>query len=100
VSRRTREVGIRMSLGATPPEVVKLLMRGGLWLVIAGSALGVVLALILTPLVQSFLIDVGATDLATFVLVTALLLGVAALAAWMPARRAAGIDPMEALRTE
>jgi predicted permease len=100
VSKRTREVGIRMSLGATRKDVVGLLMRGGLTLVAAGSLIGLAIAFSTTRLVRGFLVDVGAADPLTFLLVTALLAGVGALAAYLPARRASAVTPMEALRTE
>ncbi|MGH7551454.1 MAG: FtsX-like permease family protein, partial [Longimicrobiales bacterium] len=100
VSRRTREVGIRMSLGATRNEVVGLLMRGGLTLVATGAVLGLAIALSTTRLVRGFLVDVGAADPLTFVLVTSLLAAVGALAAYLPARKASAVAPMEALRTD
>jgi hypothetical protein len=100
VSRRTREVGIRMSLGATRKDVVGLLMRGGLALVATGSLIGLAVAFSTTRLVRGFLVDVGAADPLTFVVVTTILAAVGALAAYLPARRAAIVTPMEALRTE
>jgi hypothetical protein len=100
VSRRTREVGIRMSLGATPGHIALLLMRTGLVLVAGGAVLGVLLALATTRLVRGFLVDVGASDPLTFLAVTLLLAAVAGLAAYLPARRASVVDPMIALRTD
>jgi ABC-type antimicrobial peptide transport system permease subunit len=89
-----------MSLGATPGHIALLLMRTGLILAVGGALLGVAIALATTRLVRGFLIDVGATDPLTFLLVTALLAAVAALAAYLPARRASAVDPMAALRTD
>ncbi len=99
-ARRVREVGIRMSLGAERGDVVRLVMRGGLRLVVAGAAVGLVLALVGARLVRGFLFGVRPLDPATFLAVPAILLAVAVLAAWLPARRAARVDPVRALRSE
>jgi putative ABC transport system permease protein len=100
VAQRTREVGIRMSLGASRSEVVRLLLSGGLKLVAIGAALGLASAFILARLLQSLLFGIKAIDPLTFVAVPAILLSVAFLAAWLPARRAGRVDPQVALRSE
>jgi predicted permease len=99
VARRAREVGIRMALGADSAQVVELMMRNGLRLVLAGGAFGLVLALVLARAVSSLLFGVKPFDPVTFVIVPAALSAVAALAAWLPARRASRIDPIRALRS-
>jgi putative ABC transport system permease protein len=100
VTRRTREFGVRVALGARSSGVVGLVLRQGLALVGLGIVLGVPAAALLTRSMGSLLYDVGPSDPATLVAVSGVLLAVAALAAWVPARRAARIDPMEALRHE
>ncbi len=100
VGQRTHEIGIRMALGATPGQVLRLMLGHGMTLVATGLALGVVGAFWLTGMMQRLLFAVRPTDPATFAAVAALLAGVAALACYVPARRAATIDPMIALRTE
>jgi putative ABC transport system permease protein len=100
VTRRTREFGVRVALGARSSGVVGLVLRQGLVLVALGIVLGVPAAALLTRSMGSLLYDVGPSDPATLVAVSGVLLAVAALAAWVPARRAARIDPMEALRHE
>jgi putative ABC transport system permease protein len=100
VSQRTREIGIRMALGAQVGDVLKLVLRQGLKLVLLGVALGTGGALLVTQLVKNLLLNVSATDPLTFVMIAALLTLVALLACWIPARRATRVDPMIALRTE
>ncbi len=100
VARRTREVGIRAALGASQRDVVGLLTGGGVKLIGVGCAIGLALAAALTWLLSGFLYGVHATDALTFLAVPALLGGVGVLASWVPARRAAHVDPMHALRTE
>ena len=100
VSRRTRELGIRMAVGAAARDVRMLVLRQGLWLAAAGTALGLAGALAVTRLIRGFLFGVSPTDPATLVAVAVLLLGVAAAASYVPAARATRVDPMEALRTE
>jgi predicted permease len=100
VVRRTREVGIRLSLGATGAEMIGLLVRGGLRPVLLGSALGLAAAAGVGVLVSRFLYGVGGLDPVTFAAIPLVLVGVALGAAWLPARRAARVDPVQALRVE
>jgi putative ABC transport system permease protein len=100
VARRTREIGVRMALGAARPRVVQMVLRDSLAPVIVGSALGIAAAVIATRLMRSMLYGVSPTDPATFVGVTAVLLGVALLASVVPAARASRVDPIVALREE
>ena len=100
VARRTREVGIRMALGAEQRDVLRLVAGRGIALVVLGAAAGIAMALGVTRFMASMLYDVRANDPTTIAGV-ALLLGLVALAAcWIPARRATGVDPMVALRYE
>ncbi|HKY04344.1 MAG TPA: FtsX-like permease family protein, partial [Blastocatellia bacterium] len=100
VSRRTREIGIRIALGAQPSDVLRLAIGQGMTLVVIGVLIGVSAAAALTRLAKSFLFGVSATDPLTYVAVAGLLLGVALLACYIPARRGTKIDPMAALRHE
>jgi putative ABC transport system permease protein len=100
VSQRTNEIGIRMALGATPRDVLRMVLGGGMKLAVAGSVIGVILALALGRYLQSLLFDVRATDAATLAGVCVLLLLVALAACYIPARRAMRVDPMVALRYE
>ena len=100
VAQRSREVGIRLSLGAGPASVVRLLLWGGLRLVLSGAGVGIVLALVVGKLLEGLLFGVKAFDPVTFVLVPLLLIGVAAVAAWVPARRAGLVSPVTALKSE
>ena len=100
VSQRTREIGIRMALGATLRDVARLIVGDGMRLVIVGLVLGLAGAFALTRIFSSLLLDVGATDPSTFAAVAILLFGVAMLACLIPARRATRVDPMVALRQE
>ena len=100
VSQSTREVGIRMALGATPREILMLIVRQGLIATIVGVAAGLIGAFILTRFMTTLLFEVRATDPLTFVAIAAVLGAVALLASYVPARRAAAVDPMVSLRSE
>jgi predicted permease len=100
VSRRTREVGIRMSLGADGARVVQMLMGGGMKLVAVGSVIGLLVAVAAARLVGGLLFNVSTLDLSTFLLVPIVLIAAAMLAAYIPARRASRVDPATALRME
>ena len=100
VARRTREIGIRQALGADGPRVVRLLVAGGLKLVVIGGALGLALAVAATRLLGGLLFEVDALDPLTFVGVPLVLGATALLAAWLPARRASRVSPIAALRTD
>jgi len=98
VTQRTREFGIRMALGSRPIQILGGVLREGLSIAGAGLAVGAGASLLLAGLLQRMLFDVAPIDPLTFVLVGALLLAVAAVAAWIPARRATRVDPSVALR--
>ena len=100
VSQRTNEIGIRMALGATSGRVMAMVMRQGMTMVVTGLGLGVVGALALTRLMTSLLFSVEPTDPVTFLAVGTVLIAVAALSCFIPARRVTTIDPMIALRSE
>ncbi|MDQ2918924.1 MAG: ABC transporter permease [Verrucomicrobiota bacterium] len=100
VSQRTREIGIRMALGAQRGDVLRLVVRQGMLMTAIGVGLGLLGSFGLTRLISSLLFGVSATDIGTFGAVSTLLLVIALVACWLPARRASGVDPMVALRTE
>ena len=100
VSQRTREIGIRLALGAPIPDVTGMFVRHGLVLSAIGAACGLAAALALTRLMKSLLYDVSPADPLTYAAVSAGLILAAALASYLPARRAAKVDPVEALRAE
>jgi predicted permease len=100
VSRRTREIGIRIALGAQIGAVQRLIVRQGMLLAAAAVVLGLPAALVLAKFSSSFLYGIRPHDLVTFLTVPLLLLGIALLACWIPARRAARVDPQSALRYE
>jgi ABC-type antimicrobial peptide transport system permease subunit len=100
VNQRRHEIGLRMALGATPWNVLRLVMRQGMLLVAAGVALGVVGAVALADLISGLLFGVEPTDAVTYLAVSLVFIGVAATACFMPARRATAIDPMMALRSD
>jgi putative ABC transport system permease protein len=100
VARRTREIGIRMALGAEGKTVLWMILREGLAMVAAGLAVGLLLALATGKIVSSILFDVSSTDPFAFTIAPVVLMLAALLATWLPARRATKISPMAALRTE
>ena len=100
VSQRTREVGIRMALGANRADVLKMITRQGMRLAAVGVGIGLLLSLALAQVMSSLLIGVSGYDVSTFILVPTLLAGVALVACYLPARRATKVDPLVALRYE
>jgi ABC-type antimicrobial peptide transport system permease subunit len=100
VTNRRREIGVRMALGADAGSVLQMIVRRGLGLAGLGVLAGLAGALVLTRFMQSVLFGVEPTDPLTFALVAIVLLGVALLASWVPARRAARVDPLIAMRAE
>jgi putative ABC transport system permease protein len=100
VSHRTREIGVRVALGALPSDVFSLVGKLGLKLTLIGVAIGIGLSIELTRLIGDFLVGVKPTDPVTYALVAVLLVGIALLACYIPARRATKVDPMVALRYE
>jgi putative ABC transport system permease protein len=100
VAQRTREMGVRMALGASGRQVVGLVVRQGLLLALAGVAIGLLGAFALTRVLTKLLYDVRVTDLASFISVPLLLGTVAVLASWIPALRAARVNPLVAMRSE
>jgi putative ABC transport system permease protein len=100
VAARRREIGVRMALGADGRSVVRMIVGGGLWYAGVGAAVGLVIALVGTRWLAETLFGVSPTDPATFVVVTLAMLGIALVACWLPARRAAATDPVRALRAD
>jgi putative ABC transport system permease protein len=100
VAQRTRELGIRIALGATHDRVLRLVLGQGVGLSVLGVAIGIAGALWLVHLLATLLYGVQATDKLTFASVAALLVGIASLASYLPARRAARVDPVIAMRAD
>ena len=99
-SRRTQEIGVRMALGASVKSILMLVMRRGLWQIGAGLVVGLALAIPTVRLMGALPLGVSTSDPTVLVMVAAVLVGVGAFACWLPARRAAGLDPVQAIRYE
>jgi putative ABC transport system permease protein len=100
VSQRTNEIGVRLALGAEPSAVMSMILRQGGAVVFGGIAAGLAASLAGTRLISSLLYDVAPRDPAVFAATTGLLVIVALVACWLPARRAASVDPLVALRAD
>jgi ABC-type antimicrobial peptide transport system permease subunit len=100
VSQRTREIGIRMALGAQRQALTALFVRQGLWLTGIGAACGLIVALVTMRLMSAILFNVSPVDPITYVTITACVVATAWLACYLPSRRAATVDPADALRSE
>jgi ABC-type antimicrobial peptide transport system permease subunit len=100
VSQRRREIGIRMALGAQRNTLTALFVRQGLWLTGIGVGCGLVVAFVVMRLMSSLLFNVSPVDPITYVVITTLVMGTAYLACYLPSRRAATVDPVDALRAE
>jgi len=100
VSQRVREIGIRIALGARPASILQMVLGQGMLMAVLGVAIGIAGAIALTGLVKSLLFEVPPTDVLTFSAVGLTLLAAAALASYLPARRAAAVDPNVALRAD
>ncbi len=100
VSLRTHEIGMRISLGALPAQIVRMVIGQGLTLISVGVVAGVAISLMVTRVLRGFLFGVSPTDPATLGAITVVLVTVALVACWLPARRATRVDPLVALRHE
>ena len=100
VSQRTREIGVRGAIGASRGEIIGLIMRQGIWRTVIGLAIGLVSAVLLSHYMASMLFDLKPTDPWAYVVVSLVLAAAAVLASYLPARAAASIEPIEALRFE
>ena len=100
VSQRTREIGIRMALGAEARELRRMVVAQGGRVALVGIVVGVMAALVLTRVLENLLFGVQAIDLVTFIAMTSVMLAVALLASYIPARRASSVDPLRSLRAQ
>jgi predicted lysophospholipase L1 biosynthesis ABC-type transport system permease subunit len=100
VARRTSEIGVRMAIGATPADVMRLIVGDGLRVTVIGIAVGIAAAIAAARVIQTLLFGITSTDPLTYAAITATLAVVALVASYFPARRAARVDPMIALRAE
>jgi putative ABC transport system permease protein len=100
VAGRTHEIGVRMALGASPRQVVRAVVRESAWPLTLGVIVGLTIAVATTRLIASLLFEMAPTDLLSWVIAVLVLAGTALVAAWLPARRAARVDPVAALRAE
>jgi putative ABC transport system permease protein len=100
VTQRTAEFGVRLALGAAPRNILGLVFRQGLKLTVAGLAVGIVASLLLTPLIRAQIYQVSTTDISVYAGLSLLMLAVAGVALWLPARRAMLVDPVTAIRNE
>jgi putative ABC transport system permease protein len=100
VSRRTREIGVRMAIGARPSDVLRMVLGHGMVFTVIGIVLGIALALAAGGLLKDFVVGVNPRDPVTLIAVSLMLAAIMALACWVPARRAASVDPTSALRQE
>ena len=100
VAERTREIGVRMALGATAGAVRRLVVSQGAKVVLVGTVVGVAAALASTRLLDALLYDVSAVDPVVFVAMSIMMIGIGMLASYVPARRASNVDPIESLRND
>ena len=100
VGERTSEIGVRMALGAEPSDVTRMILRQSMVVTLSGTVIGLIGALGLTRLMQSLLFEVSATDPVTCLTAPVILVLVSLVATWLPVRKAARINPIEALRSE